>query len=194
MKKSIGAKTLAYPAPVWCIGTYDKNGKPNVMTAAWAGICCSKPPCITVSLRKATYTYGNIMEKKAYTVSIPSEKHAREADFFGIASGRDVDKFERSGLTPVKSNMVDAPYVGEFPVVLECRMIQSYEIGLHTLFIGEILDVKADEEVLDKEKGLPDLSKIKPIVFGPEMRTYHGVGSLLGLAFDVGMDLHRERK
>jgi flavin reductase (DIM6/NTAB) family NADH-FMN oxidoreductase RutF len=194
MKKSVGAKTLAYPAPVWCIGTYDKNGKPNVMTAAWAGICCSKPPCITVSLRKATYTYGNIMEKKAYTVSIPSEKHAREADFFGIASGRDIDKFERSGLTPVKSKLVDAPYVDEFPVVLECRLIQSHEIGLHTLFIGEILDVKAEEEVLDKENGVPDPGKIKPIVFGPEIRTYHGVGPLLGRAFDVGMDLHRERK
>lgn len=154
------------------------------MTAAWGGICCSKPPCITVSLRKATYTYGNIMERKAYTVSIPAEKFARQADYFGMVSGRDVDKFEKTGLTPVKSDVVDAPYVGEFPLVLECKMIHFHEIGLHTHFIGEIMDVKADEEVLSN--GLPDMSKLRPIVFGPDIRTYHGLGDLLGLAFEMG--------
>ncbi|MEA3231080.1 MAG: flavin reductase, partial [Thermodesulfobacteriota bacterium] len=70
MKKSFGAKTLAYPTPVWCVGSYDKQGKPNVMTIAWGGICCSKPPAVTISLRKATYTYCNIMDRKAYTISI----------------------------------------------------------------------------------------------------------------------------
>ena len=194
MKQSLGVKPLAFPTPVWCIGTYDKTGKPNVMTAAWAGICCSKPPCVTVSLRKATYSYGNIMEKKAYTVSIPSEKYACEADFFGIASGRDLNKFERSGLTPVRSEIVEAPYVGEFPMVLECKMVHSYEIGLHTYFVGEILDVKADENVLNQKTGLPDMEKIKPILFGPEIRTYHGVGALIGSAFDIGMDLYRGEK
>jgi len=191
MKKSLGAKTLAYPTPVWCVGTYDKNGTPNVMTAAWAGICCTKPPCVTISLREATYTYGNIMERKAFTISIPSEKYAKEADYFGMASGRDVNKFEKSKLTPVKSDVVDAPYVGEFPVILECKMIHSHKIGLHSYFIGEVLDVKAEEEVLETESGLPDVDKIKPIIFGPDIRTYHGVGSFLGLAFELGMDLYK---
>ena len=191
MKQSLGAKILAIPTPVWCIGTYDKEGKPNVMTAAWVGVCCSKPPCVTVSLRKATYTYGNIMEKKAYTVSIPPEKFIREADFLGIASGRDMNKFERCGLTPVRSDVVEAPYVKEFPVVVECRMIHSYEIGLHTHFVGEILDVKADEAVLNRKSGLPDMEKIKPILYGPATRAYHGVGDLIGTAFDAGMDLYR---
>ncbi len=71
MKKSIGANTILYPTPVLIVGTYDKDGKPNGMTAAWGGICCSKPPCVTVSLRKATYSYGSIVESKAYTLSIP---------------------------------------------------------------------------------------------------------------------------
>ncbi len=194
MKQSLGSKTLAYPAPVWCVGSYDKNNAPNVMTAAWGGICCSKPPCVTVSLRKATYTYKNIMAKKAYTISIPSEKYAKEADYFGIASGKDVNKFEASGLTPAKGDKVDAPYVAEFPVILECKMIHSHEIGLHTLFIGEILDVKADKNVLDGEKGVPDMEKVKPIIFGPEIRTYHGVGPRLGLAFNLGMDLYKAGK
>ena len=148
MKKYFGAKTLVFPTPVWVVGSYDKERKPNVMAAAWGGVCCSKPPCVAVSLREATYTHGNIMERKAFTVNVPSEDHSREADYIGIASGRNVDKFAVTGLTPVRSEIVDAPYVGEFPLVLECRLLRAVEIGLHTQFIGEILDVKADESVI----------------------------------------------
>jgi flavin reductase (DIM6/NTAB) family NADH-FMN oxidoreductase RutF len=84
MKKSIGANTIVFPAPVFVVGTYDKDGKANAMTASWAGICCSKPPCIYVSLREATYTYGNIVSRKAFTVSIPSQKYIKQADYFGL--------------------------------------------------------------------------------------------------------------
>lgn len=185
MKKSFGAKTLVYPAPVWCVGSYDAKGKPNVMTVAWGGICCSRPPCVTVSLRKATYTYGNIMENKAYTVSVPPEKYVREADYFGIASGRDVDKFRESGLTPIRSRLVDAPYVEEFPMVLECRVIHYYEIGLHTHFIGEIMDVKIDEDVLNQE-GEADMKKVRPILFCPDTGKYFSTGGFVAKAFDAG--------
>jgi len=188
MKKSIGARTLAFPTPVWVVGTYDANGKPNAMTAAWAAICCSKPPCVSVSLRKATYSYGSIVARQAFTVSIPSEKHVKEADYLGMATGREVNKFDHARLTPVESILVDAPYVHEFPLILECRLLHTLEIGLHTLFVGEILDVKADEEVLG-EKGFPDIEKVKPIIFGPEIRTYHGIGKYLGKAFAIGKDL-----
>ena len=154
MKKSIGPRTMAFPTPVWVVGTYDQDGKPNAMTAAWASICCSKPPAIGVSLRKATYSYGNIVQHQAFTISVPSEAHVREADYLGMATGKEVNKFAATRLTPVASTLVDAPYVAEFPLVLECRVIHTLEIGLHTLFIGEILDVKADERVLG-EKGFP---------------------------------------
>jgi flavin reductase (DIM6/NTAB) family NADH-FMN oxidoreductase RutF len=185
MKKSLGTKTLLYPTPVCVVGTYDSAGKPNVMTAAWAGICCSSPPCLAVSLRKATYTYGNIMERKAFTVSLPSEDYVKQADYFGMVSGRDEDKFSKAKLTPVKGGLVDAPFVNEFPLALECRLLQSVEIGLHTEFIGEILDVKADESCLGSD-GFPDIEKIRPILFSPEGRKYHGVGRFLGNAFSVG--------
>ncbi len=188
MKKSFGPKTLIFPAPVWCVGSYDKAGKPNVMTIAWGGICCSKPPCVTISLRKATYTYGNIMERRAYTVSVPSEKHVREADYFGTATGRKVDKFAASGLTPVQSDLVDAPYVGEFPMVLECKVIHHYEIGLHTHFVGEIRDVKIDDNGLN-DHGQPDMKKILPLVYSPEVQQYHGIGEFVGKAFEMGRKL-----
>jgi len=188
MKKSLGAKTLPFPTPVWLVGTYDPEGRPNLMTAAWAGICCSKPPSVAVSLRKATYSFGNLVARQAFTINIPGERHVKEADYVGIASGRDVDKFAKTGFTPVDSDLVDAPYVQECPLIMECRLLHTLEIGLHTLFVGEILDVKADSEVLG-DKGLPQIEKVKPIIFGPEVRTYHGIGPYLGQAFAIGKDL-----
>ncbi len=185
MKKSIGAKTIAFPIPVFIVGTYDKRGVANAMAVSWGGICCSEPPCMNISLREATYSYGNIMERKAFTISIPSQKFIKEADYFGIASGRKEDKFEASGLTPVKSELVDAPYVKQFPFVIECSVIHSYKIGLHTIFIGQIKDVKADEEVIGKD-GLVDISLVKPFGFNPANRTYYATGQFLGQAFSVG--------
>jgi len=188
MKKSFGPKALVFPTPVWMVGTYDKEGKPNVMAAAWGGICCSRPPCVAVSLRKATYSYGSIVERKAFTISVPSEAHARVADYIGIVSGRDADKFAVAKLTPVRSAIVDAPYVDEFPLVLECRLLHTLEIGLHTQFVGEILDVKAEESALG-DTGLPDIGKVKPILFDPEVNTYHGVGRFVGKAYKIGREL-----
>jgi flavin reductase (DIM6/NTAB) family NADH-FMN oxidoreductase RutF len=188
MKKSIGAKTILYPTPVLIVGTYDKSGNSNVMTVAWGGICCSAPPCVSISVREATYTYGNLMEQKAFTISIPSENHVKESDFFGIASGKDTDKFAATGLTAVKSALVNAPYVEEFPLVLECKVIHTHKIGLHTQFIGEILDIKAEDSVLG-EKG-PEIGKVKPLLWAPDhARGYYGVGEHLGKAFSIGKDL-----
>ncbi len=179
--KSLGARVLAIPTPVWVVGTYDEEGKPNVMTAAWGGVCCSRPPCVNVSLRKATYSYGNIVERQAFTISIPGVEHVSKVDFLGTASGRDVDKFAITGLTPVRSGLVDAPYVAEFPLVLECRVIHTLEIGLHTQFIGEILDVKAAESAVT-DRNAPDIGVIDPFVYSPGNRTYHAIGRSLGLA------------
>jgi len=185
MKQSLGAKTLLFPTPVLLVGTFDHEGKPNLMNAAWGGICCSQPPCVAVSLRKATYSYAGIVEHKAFTLGIPSEGQIKEADYVGITSGRDTDKFTVTGLTPLKSNLVNAPYAAELPIVLECRLLHTLELGLHTQFVGEIIDVKAEEAVLD-EDGLPDILKIKPLIFDTAHRGYHGVGPLLGKAFSVG--------
>jgi len=185
MKKSLGAKTFVFPAPVFVVGSYDKSNRPNEMVVAWGGICCSHPPCVAISIREATYTYSNIMERKAFTISIPSEKYMKEADYFGMVSGRTEDKFLTTKLTPVKSDIVDAPYVKEFPFVVECSVVQVVKVGSHTLFIGEIKDVKADETMLGAD-GMPEIDKIKPMVFDPVNRSYYGIGNLLGEAFMVG--------
>jgi flavin reductase (DIM6/NTAB) family NADH-FMN oxidoreductase RutF len=189
---SLGANTFAPITLVWIVGTYDQKGKPNVMTAAWAGICCSKPPCVYVSLRKATYTYDNLLERKAFTISFPSEKYAKEADYFGLVSGRDSDKFSTANLTPVKSDLVDAPYVKEFPMILECKVIKIIDIGLHTEFIGEITDAKAHKDVVD-ENEMPDLEKMKPIVWGMTNMSYRKVGKSIGKSFSIGKYLAKKK-
>jgi flavin reductase (DIM6/NTAB) family NADH-FMN oxidoreductase RutF len=185
MKKSLGAKTILYPTPVLVVGTYDLQGKPNVMTAAWGGICCSEPPCVGVSLRKATYSYQNIVHRKAFTISLPSERYIKDADYFGIVSGRSEDKFAAAELTAVRSDLVDAPYVQEFPLVLECRLLHTFELGLHTQFVGEILDVKADQAMLG-ESGVPDVEKLHAVIFAPAVQAYYGIGRRLGKAFSIG--------
>ncbi|MFA4825264.1 MAG: flavin reductase family protein [Methanoregula sp.] len=185
MKRSFGARTIAYPLPVFLIGTYDTAGKPDAMVAAWGGICSSDPPSIAVSVRPSRQTYKNLMAKKEFTVSIPSVEQMSRADAFGIASGADTDKFVRTGLTPVKAEKVNAPYVGECPVVLECRVSQVVVIGAHTQFIGEILDVKIDEKMLDAG-GKPDLSKINPLIFDVIRSEYFSCGKSVGKAFSAG--------
>ena len=185
MKQSLGAITLVYPTPVFLIGTYDKTGKPNIMTASWGGICCSKPPCVSVSLRKATYTFGSLVDRQAFTISIPTETQAAQADYCGLASGSTTDKFAHTQLTPVRSDLVDAPYVKECPLTLECKLVHTFELGLHTQFVGEVLDVKADQEVL-REGGLVDVLKVRPLIFTPDSREYYSVGKLIGPAFSIG--------
>jgi flavin reductase (DIM6/NTAB) family NADH-FMN oxidoreductase RutF len=185
MIKSLGAKTLIYPAPVLVVGTYDKAGKPNVMTASWGGICCSEPPCVSVSLRKVTYSHDSILERRAFTISIPSEKYVKEVDYFGLVTGRNSDKFAATKLTPVKSKVVDAPYVKEFPLVMECKLVHVAELGLHTQFVGEVIDAKADEAIIG-DCGAIDIEKLKPLVFAPDTQDYYGVGSFKGKVFSAG--------
>jgi len=188
MKRSIGAKTVLYPTPVLVVGTYDAQDRPNATTAAWGGICCSKPPCLSVSFRAATMAHSNIMARGAFTVSIPSDGYVREVDYFGLVSGRDADKFEATGLTPVHSAIVDAPYVGEFPLVLECRVLHVHELGLHTQFIGEIVDVKVEGECFD-EAGELDAGRVASFFYAPQDGNYYGKAVRIAKAHSVGRDI-----
>jgi flavin reductase (DIM6/NTAB) family NADH-FMN oxidoreductase RutF len=128
------------------------------------------------------------MRRKAFTLMVPSEKHVAEADYCGMVSGRTNDKLRATGWTAVKSTLTDAPYVAEMPLVLECKVLHVNDLGLHTQFVGEILDVKAEESVLDRGH-MPAMDLIRPILFTPGSSLYHGVGSKLGDAFSLGRKL-----
>jgi flavin reductase (DIM6/NTAB) family NADH-FMN oxidoreductase RutF len=140
---------------------------------------------VAVSLRKATYSYASILERKAFTISIPSEKHVKEADYFGLVSGRSIDKFAATKLTAVRSKLVDAPYVKEFPLVLECKLVHVVELGLHTQFVGEVMDAKIDEGIVG-DGGAIDVKKLKPLVFMPDTQDYYGIGNYIGKVFSAG--------
>ena len=194
MKRILPPQTIILPSPVLIVGTYDSNGRPNIMNAAWGGIASSDPPCVSVSLREATLTYHNIKQTEAFTVNIPSEKYLKEADYVGLVSGKDCDKFKETRLTPEKSERVNAPIIKEFPYALECKLIKQIELGLHTMFIGEIVGMVADSEVLNSNQ-LPDIEKVHPMIFGSfGSMAYYGVGNKLGNSFSIGKELQTMKK
>jgi flavin reductase (DIM6/NTAB) family NADH-FMN oxidoreductase RutF len=125
------------------------------------------------------------MECKAFTINIPSKQHLAKTDYVGMVSGKNIDKFASAGLTPVKSKVVNAPYVKEFSLVLECELLHTMELGLHTQFIGQILDIKAENDVLGSN-GLPDIEKVNPLISSAANRAYYALGEYLGQAYSVG--------
>ena len=192
MKKSIALSTPLYPAPCIVLGVYDTKGVPGGMFVAWGGVCCSEPPCISIALRKSRYTYEGLMAHQAFTVNIPSEEYAAEADYFGIYSGRDENKFAATGLSPRRGEEVNAPMVEEFPISMECRVVHSHDLGSHVLFVGQVVRTWALEECLS-DSGYPDPCKVRPLIFAPQYGTYYGLGETVGHAFKDGRSL-RERE
>ncbi|WNY26137.1 flavin reductase family protein [Methanolapillus millepedarum] len=190
--KSLGAATIAHTTPVWVIATYDKTGRADAMTAAWAGIANSTPASVFVAIRPGRYTYENILERREFTVCIPSEEYATHADYFGIESGRETDKFEAAGLTPVRAGKVNAPYVAEFPMYLSCKLKDRMNLGSHFVIIGEIIDVRVQEKMLDSD-GKIDLKKLKPLVYAPDSMKYFGVGDEIGQAFKIGKEFKKQK-
>ena len=187
MKKNIGARLGIYPTPVFVVGTYDRNGKPNLITLAWAGICCSEPASVQISVRKDRYSHAAIVARRAFSVNVPSAKYLAEADYAGMASGRNTDKFKVANLTPVRGDLTDAPMVLEFPLSMECRLTHQLELGSHDLFVGEILVCWAEEEIL-QSSGRPDPKKVDPLVFIPGSE-YFALGNLLSPAYSAGKKL-----
>jgi flavin reductase (DIM6/NTAB) family NADH-FMN oxidoreductase RutF len=190
MKKSIGPQTIVFPTPVFIIGTYDTEGKADAMNAAWGGIAASEPPTIAISVRHARQTWQNIQDNQSFTINIPACQHMAEADYFGIVSGKDADKFAVTGLTAVKASRVNAPIIQEFPLNLECRVSHIIEVGSHMHILGEILDVVVSEEFTD-DKGQPDITKINPLSFDMAHSVYHEAGAVVGKAFSVGLALRK---
>lgn len=182
-KRSIGPKGHIHPKPAVVIGSYGANGKANIMTAAWAGVVNSVPMSIGVSIRPSRLTYENVMATKAFTINVPSAQFVAHMDYAGNISGYDEDKFEKLGLTPVKGEFINAPYIKEFPIVIECEVTETIDLGSHVQFIGKVIDTKVDMVYLD-EKDQVDLSLINPVIYGGEY--YYGYGQRLGQPWDIG--------
>lgn len=187
MKKSIGVKTAIYPSPITVVGTYDENNKANGIAVSWAGLVAADPACVAISVRPSRASHKNIIERKAFTLNIPSAKYIKQADYFGLESGRDVDKFKKTKLTPKKSDLIDAPYIDEFPMVIECELYKTVDLGSHSQFIGKIVDVKLDENCVD-EKNKPIVRKIDPVAYAMIDRGYYRMGEIVGNGFNSGLE------
>ena len=185
MRRNLGAKPYTYPQPVFIIATYDENGAPDAMTAAWGGISDDKElsMCISASHK----TTKNILARGAFTVSMGEAAYAAACDYVGLASGNtEKDKLGKAGFHAVKSDFVDAPLIEELSIAVECRL-KSYDPETGRL-VGEIVNVSADERVLD-ENGHVDVAKARPITFDPFNNTYVALGEIAGRACHDGLAL-----
>lgn len=180
-RKNFGAKPLSFPQPVLIIATYDENGVPNAMNAAWGGIRDYKEISISLGEHK---TNENLKKTGAFTVSMATEDTVVACDYVGLVSaGKEPDKFAKAGFHATKSAFVNAPLIDELPMALECT-VKSFEDGL---LVGEIINVSADESVLTD--GRIDPKKLMPIAFDPCNNTYVGLGETVGKAFSDGNQL-----
>ncbi len=187
MKIKIEGNKFAFPTPIFIVSTYNEDGTPNAMNAAWAGVGVSNPPCITVSIQKTRKTYENIMNLNEFVVNIPSKEFIIEADYFGLSTGFKTNKFDDTGLNAVKAQNVNAPYIEEFPINIECKVINVTEIGSHFIIIGEVNGAQANEECFN-ESGKVDFENSAQIVFDPINLAYHEVGKNIGKSFSIGKE------
>lgn len=185
MLVSLGAKPFCAPLPVMLVGTYDALGRANLVTVIYGGICSLQPPSFCISLSRSSWSRKAIEERGAFTVCLPSRAMVAQADFAGFVSGRQEDKFSVLGLTPVPGQHVDAPYVGECPVVLELALTYSHELGSHILYVGEIMDLKVEKAAL-REEGVPDPARIDTLGYAPLAGEYLAVGEFVARANAVG--------
>lgn len=186
MMKDMGVKPFLYPMPTYMIGTYNEDDSVDVMMMAWGGICAED--MVALNLEEDHKTVANLEKRKAFTLSVPGTDTLKESDFFGIASGNKVpDKFVKSGLHAEKSSRVDAPIVTEYPLTLECEVVEMQKQPYGLRVLGKIVNVLADEKVLD-EKGRIDAAKLNAFAFDQMRHGYYALGEKVGQAWNAGAE------
>ena len=184
MRRNLGKKPMVYPQPVLMIATYDENGNPDIMNAAWGGV--GDDTQVFLCLSEGHKTTQNLLKTKAFTVSMAIEGFEKECDYLGIVSANDdPEKVAKSGLHTHKSDLVNAPIIDELPLCLECELI-SYEPE-HCHLFGEIVGTSADESILTD--GKPDIAKLKPLIFAIDSHAYYGIGEKKAEAFRSGLEI-----
>ena len=177
-KKTWKPGNMLYPLPAVLVSAADPEGHDNILTIAWAGTICTNPPMVSISVRPSRYSYQMIRDTGEFVINLTTRELVFAADYCGVRSGRDVDKFRELGLTREKADFVKAPMIGESPVSIECRVREIKELGSHHMFLAEVLAVHADEKYMD-EQGSFDLNRSGPIVYshGEYLETGKKVGT-----------------
>lgn len=190
MRKDLGVLPAVFPMPVLMIGTYDENGKVNVMNLAWGNISTGEK--IVLNMGSDRKTLANIRLRKAFSVALADTDHIKQADYFGIVSGNKVaDKFERTGMHAVKGAYADAPVIQEFPLTMECELLEERQVPEGSIVTGRILNVNADEKVLD-ENGKVVAGKLNAVIFDQFGMSYYKAGEQFAKAWNAGAGLAKE--
>lgn len=185
MRVELKPGTQGYPTPLIVLGTWNADGSPNAMTAAWGGVCSSEPPCMMAAIRKARRTYENIVRDQAFTVHVVGADQLAQADYFGLVSGKKHRKLETVSFHAIPGQHVQAPILEEFPIAMECGCIHIQEIGQHMVLVGEVCGLSVDAGCLT-ENGLPDMRKAKAVLFDQSRNEYDQIGTRVGQAFSMG--------
>lgn len=172
-KRSFKPGNMLYPLPAVMVSCQGKDGKPNILTVAWAGTICSDPPMVSISVRKERFSHHLLTEGREFVINLTNRELVKVTDYCGVTSGRDIDKFEKTGLTPVPSKKVAVPSILESPVNIECKVTQVLELGSHDMFLAQVVHVSVDESLMD-EKDTLRLKKAELITYS------HGRYYLLG--------------
>jgi len=175
-KVTIEPGTYLYPIPAVMV-TCGPLDKPNIITLAWVGTVCSDPPMVGISIRPSRYSHGLVRQYGEFAVNVPTMDLAQVTDYCGTVSGRKVDKFAETGLTPVPAKAIATAIIAECPVNIECKVTQTLSLGAHDLFLGEVVAVQVDEDVLNEQREI-SLTKARPLVYGSHR--YWSLGQLLG--------------
>ena len=177
-KVTLETNALLVPAPVILLSSVGEGGSPNIMGVSWASVVCATPPMVSVALRAERLSYSLIRESGEFVLNIPPASLLRAVDFCGTVSGQDMDKFAKTGLTPVPGLKVRAPVIGECPVNLECVVRQSLVLGSHVLFLAEVVALRADEEVV--EDGAIIVGRVAPLAYDPFGGDYWSLKEVVG--------------
>ena len=188
MKKSLKLRAVVSPTPAIIAAAYDENGKADACTLAFYTPTSHKPPCLTIAINATAKrkTLKSILGSGAFTIGYPSIGQAAEADWIGMASGYEHDKIAEVGWTSSKAEKVNAPVINELKLTIECKVVNTVTIGSHTQITGEVVNIQADESIID-ERGKYDLAKLNPIIYDEEQFAYRTVGGKTADAFKAGL-------
>lgn len=188
MKVNLKPRSMMYPSPAVVASAYDENGKADACTLAFAAMCSHHPPAVMIAINTTLKrkTLKSILYSKEFCVGLPSADQAAETDYLGIASGYDTDKIGDIGYTYKDAEIVNAPLINEFKASLECRLISVNEVGSHTQLTGEIVNVRADEDILN-ENGKISFEKLNPLAYDDVTHSYFKIGDKIADAFKAGL-------
>lgn len=176
-KEFFPAGNMLYPIPAVMVSCAEMATKPNIITVAWAGTVCSNPPMVSISIRKERYSYDIIKTSGEFVINLVTEELVQAADYCGVRSGRELDKFKEMKLTPMKGKLSMAPLIAEAPVNIECRVKEIIPLGSHDMFLAEVVSVAVDQRYMD-DKGKFHLNQTGLIVYSHG--EYYGLGKYIG--------------